>query len=266
MKNKLLVILSLFIVSSIFSQNDSIVNYLDRNYKKVEKNDATYIQKIVKKDSLWLGTLYYSTGKVKKEGYFASNKLKKRVGLSKEYYKSGTLKSITKYNAKGKKDGPYIYFSEEGNNITSGHFLNGKREGLWKYLDKQGNKRARVVFKKGKTINYKLWDKKGTELNEKLILFRKPIFNGGLEVFKAKFHRELFLDLKREGLKTNFLVNCTINESGKVTNVSVSPTLDSVFNDKIINYFTNIKGVKPAIIANMLVKYPLKFPVILSKK
>lgn len=266
MKNKFLVILSLFIVGSLFSQNDSIVNYLDRNYKKVEKNDATYIQKIVKKDSLWLGSLYYNTGKVKKESYFVSKRLKKKVGFSKEYYKTGTLKAITKYNTEGKKDGLFIYFSEQGENITNGHFLKGKREGLWKYMDKQGNKRARIIFKKGKTLTYKLWDKNGKELNEKLILFRKPKFNGGLKVFKSKIYRELFLDLKREGLKTNFLVNATINEFGKITKISVSPTLDSLFNEKIINYFTNLKHLKPAIIANMQVEYPFQLPVILSKK
>ena len=48
MKKKFLLIHILFISFSVFSQQDSIVNYLDRYYKKVKKEQATYIQTIVK--------------------------------------------------------------------------------------------------------------------------------------------------------------------------------------------------------------------------
>ena len=65
MKKNFLLLFSLFISFSVFSQQDSIVNYLDRYYKKVKKEQATYIQSIVKNKSLWLGTLYHGNGKIK---------------------------------------------------------------------------------------------------------------------------------------------------------------------------------------------------------
>ena len=65
MKKNFLVVFSLLISFSVFSQKDSIVNYLDRYYKKVKKEQATYIQTIVKNKSLWLGTLYHGNGKIK---------------------------------------------------------------------------------------------------------------------------------------------------------------------------------------------------------
>ena len=70
MKKKFLLIHILFISFSVFSQQDSIVNYLDRYYKKVKKEQATYIQTIVKNKSLWLGTVYFGNGKIKLQGNF----------------------------------------------------------------------------------------------------------------------------------------------------------------------------------------------------
>jgi outer membrane lipoprotein-sorting protein len=57
MKKNFLLLFYLFVSVSAFSQKDSVVNYLDRNYKKVKKEQATYIQTIVQKDSSWLGTV-----------------------------------------------------------------------------------------------------------------------------------------------------------------------------------------------------------------
>jgi len=52
MKKNFLVVFGLLISFLVFSQQDSIVNYLDRYYKKVKKEQATYKQIIVKNKSL----------------------------------------------------------------------------------------------------------------------------------------------------------------------------------------------------------------------
>ena len=264
MKKRFLLLLCIFVSVSAFSQKDSVVNYLDRNYKKVKKEQATYIQTIVEKDSSWLGTVYFGNGKMKFQGNFKKKNLKTRVGVFKIFNEKGNLKSIQKYNSKGKKEGIYSYFNDNEKNITKGYFLNGKKEGVWKYLDEQENNRARIIFKKDKVLKYNLWDEKGTVLNEELILWSKPKYKKGAEAFKSKLKLELMADLKKEGFKTNFLMKCSINEYGKLEDIVISPQLDVVFEEKIINFFTKLEGIKPAILANRKVKYPIEFPIIFN--
>lgn len=259
-----LIVFCLFIYISGFSQKDSIINYLDRNYKKVEREQATYIQTVVKKDSLWLATLFHGNGKMKFRGFFNDEKLKTRVGVFKRFNEEGKLISVQKYNFEGQKDGVYLYFNDEGNNVTSGLYLKGEREGVWKYTDAEKNKRARIVFKKGKVVDYKLWNKAGDILNEELILQRKPQFKNGVKRFNAKLKRDLVKGLIKSGLKTNFLLKFNIDENGKVQDIVLSHKLNPVFEEKIINYFKNLDGLEPAIVANTKVKYPMEIPFIFN--
>jgi antitoxin component YwqK of YwqJK toxin-antitoxin module len=261
-KKKIILIFSLFISVTVFPQKDSIVNYLDRNYKNVKKEQATYIQTIVKKDSLWLGTVYFGNGKMKLQGHFIKKNLKIRTGIFSVFNDKGYLKSIQHYSSDGKKDGIYYYFNDKGERITKGFFLKGKKEGIWKYLDDYKNNRARVSFKKGKVLDYKLWDEEGEILNEDLVLLRKPRYKKGPIRFKAKLNKELIINLRKKGLKTNFLLKCYVDTFGKVQNISITPKLDSSFEQKIIYYFKNFSDLEPGIIANMKVKYPLELPFI----
>ena len=262
MKKKFLIIFSLFVSITVFSQKDSIVNYLDRNYKIVKKEQATYIQTIVKKDSLWLGTVYFGNGKMKLQGNFKKKNLKTRTGLFKSFDEKGHLKSTQQYNSDGKKDGVYNYFNVKGEEITKGFFHKGKKEGIWKYLDERKNNRARIAFKKGKVLDYKLWNEEGETINEDLVLLRKPRYKKGSILFRAKLEKELIRDLRKKGLKTNFLLKCYVDVFGKVQDISITPKLDTPFEEEIIHYFKNLSDLQPGIIANMKVKYPLELPFI----
>ncbi len=263
MKGKLLIIcVALFAIKG-YTQ-DSIVNYLDFKYKKGPKETALYIQTVVKKGHLWQGIVYYSDGKIKYKGNYSDNKLKKRVGVFKVYDKKGRLKSIQNYNLKGRKEGVYLYFSDKGDQLTKGFFLKGKKEGVWSYVDENKNKRAKIVFKKGKVINYQLWNENGVLLEEELILYKKPIYKNGLKYFKAKLKKELTNRLKRNGLKTNFLVEFQIDKNGNIKDVSVVPELKESFKKSIINFFYNIKDVEPAILTNRKVNSHIKLPIIIK--
>lgn len=264
MKKMFFVLFCFWVPISVFSQKDSIVNYLDRRYKKVKKEQATYIQTIVKKDSLWLGTVYFANGKMKLQGNFEKRNLKTRTGLFKIFNDSGNLKSIQEYNSKGKKEGVYYYFNDQGEGITKGYFLKGNREGVWEYKDDAKNDRARIVYKKGKVLSYNLWNEDGKVLTEDLVVLRAPAYKDGEEKFKIKLKNELISDLKNEGLKTNFLLKCHIDVNGRIQDISVSPKIDANFEEKIINYFKNLEGIQPGIIANMKVKYPIEIPFILN--
>ena len=104
MKKNFLVLFSLFISFSVFSQQDSIVNYLDRYYKKVKKEQATYIQTIVKNKSLWLATVYHGNGKIKLQGNFKKKNLKTRIGLFRVFDNKGNLSWGEYFSNKDRKE------------------------------------------------------------------------------------------------------------------------------------------------------------------
>jgi len=262
MKKKFLVLFTLCISFSVFSQQDSIVNYLDRYYKKVTKEQATYIQTIVKNKPLWLGTVYYGNGKIKLQGNFKKKNLKTRIGLFRMFDDNGNLKSIQNYNAKGKKDGVYAYYNKKGERITKGYFSEGRKEGVWKYLDQNMTTRARIVFKKGEVLDYDLWNEEGITIKENLIISRTPQYNGGPKKLDLKLKNELMRDLRESGYQTNFILKCAIDKNGSVRNVSVTPAIGAKFENKIIRYFKNFEGIQPGIIANMKVEFPLEIPFI----
>ncbi|MDD7914227.1 toxin-antitoxin system YwqK family antitoxin [Polaribacter ponticola] len=264
MKNIFLIVFTFFLSFSCFSQKDSVVNYLDRHYKKVIKEQATYIQTIVKKDSLWLATVYFGNGKVKFQGNFKNKKLKTRVGVFKVYDESGNLKSTQNYNSKGKKNGRYSYFNTKGALITKGYFLNGKKEGVWKYLDNNLKSRARIVYKKGNILDYNLWNEEGITIKEKLIISRSPHYKKGNKSLRTRLNKELVKGLKNEGLNTNFLLKCSISKEGKVEDISITPNIGDQYKEKIISYFLKFDGMQPGIIANMKVKFPLELPFIFN--
>jgi len=264
MKKNFLVLFSLLISFSVFSQQDSIVNYLDRYYKKVKKEQATYIQTIVKNKSLWLATVYHGNGKIKLQGNFKKEILKTRIGLFRVFDDKGNLKFIQNYNAKGKKHGVYAYYNKKGERITKGYFLEGNKEGVWKYLDQNKMTRARIVFKKGEVLDYDLWNEEGITIKENLIISRRPEYNGGRKQLDLKLKNELMRDLRKSGYQTNFILKCTIDNNGNVRNISVTPTIDEEFENKITTYFKDFEGIQPGIIANMKVEFPLEIPFIFN--
>lgn len=264
MKKMFLVFSCLFFSVITFAQKDSIVNYLDRNYKKVKKEQATYIQTIVKKDPLWLAHVYFGNGKMKLQGHFKNKNLKTKTGLFKTFNDKGNLKTTQVYNSEGKKDGTYNYYSNIGKVMTVGTFQNGKEVGEWIYSDENLTRRAQIIFKNGKVLDHNLWDDKGSEVKEELILFKAPEYNKGSRKLRIKLKNELIKDLREKGLKTNFLLKCEIDKEGNVQNISIAPKLDSKYEEQIIIYFANLKGIEPGIIANMKVVYPLEMPFIIN--
>ena len=133
---------------------------------------------------------------------------------------------------------------------------------VWKYLDQNKTTRARIVFKKGEVLDYDLWNEEGITIKENLIMSRRPQYQRGRKQLDLKLKNELIRDLIKSGYQTNFILKCTIDKNGNVRNISVIPTIDKKFENKIISYFKDFEGMQPGIIANMKVEFPLEIPFI----
>ena len=59
----------LMITVNFFAQ-DSIVNYLDSKENKTKKSKAFFVETLVKKNDLWVQTLYHRNRKIKKKGQY----------------------------------------------------------------------------------------------------------------------------------------------------------------------------------------------------
>lgn len=261
MKKLVYLFLGLITSINIYSQ-DSIVNYLDRKYKKVPRSNAIYTQTIVKKDSLWLASVYYGNGKIKLQGKFKEKDLKNRVGSFKTFNEKGNLKSILKYNNQGKKDGIYLYFNEKGNQITRGYFLDNKKEGVWKFYYNKESLKAKIIYAKDKVVRYSLFNKDGTKKNEKLIFEQKAKYKGGIHKLRKKISNQLAPKLK--GIRGEFIVKFYINIKGKVQGVTVDPKFPDVFKNKektIIKFFEGLPNWQPAIQLNSPVKVSYSIPL-----
>ena len=84
------------------------------------------------------------------EGQHDNNGLK--IGLWKEYYKSGKIAAIELYQ-KGKLHGLYKSYHENGNIWSTGNYNQGNKEGKFEIYDQQGKLILIQHYSQDKLIN-----------------------------------------------------------------------------------------------------------------
>lgn len=84
---------------------------------------------------------YYKSGKKQMEGFSFTNTFNEEEfdGVVKEYYPTGELKSVTKYD-NGEKDGVFKAYYKNGKIKTRGRYREDKKVGVWKIFYKNSYK------------------------------------------------------------------------------------------------------------------------------
>lgn len=97
---------------------------------------------------------YYGSGALKIQGYYISTEEDRfqKVGEWKEYYENGKLKSILKYNEKGKLEGEARNYYETGELKSTGSYKEGVSQFDEKYYYKNGNEVEAVKKTLSRTI------------------------------------------------------------------------------------------------------------------
>ena len=256
MKDNLLLFLAFTLITSIHSQ-DSIVNYLDGKGKIVNKEYATQIETLVKKDSLWLVTTYFGNGKIKNIGHYRNKDKKQRIGEFVTYHRNGQSSNILFYNDKNEREGHSQTWFDTGTLSFDGIYLGDKKEGAWKYYHYNGIEASRVYYKNDSILRSVIFDEEGKQLNHILILEKKAEFKGGNE----KFYSELKELTKNIGYKINgkIHVDFVVGINGEIKDVNIREELPEELNQKIVSYFNAIDGWKPAVHMNR--KVPVSFTI-----
>ncbi|WP_299007865.1 hypothetical protein [uncultured Tenacibaculum sp.] len=253
---KILLLIVVFICANGYSQKDSITSYLDRELKiTTNKNEAKYIETIVKKDSLWEFALYYRDGKIFKKRFSKNNVGKKYVGKSLEFHRNGKLSKRSFYNVEGELEGKILTLFDNGNKNYTGFHKNGVPSGLWKYYHYNGNLAAKFYHDaNGDIEKYILFNEKGEELKDDVYTkFRKPVFKKGEEEFSSKIN--YLMDNLSYAINTKIDINFIIDVDGSIRDVWVANTIPNKLGEEISNFFESIKGWEPAEEMNRKIPY-----------
>ena len=250
--------LALVLALNIHAQ-DSIVNYLDNKGKTIKKEQATEIETIVKKDSLWLVTKYFRNGKIKKIGYFNTKDKKKPVGEFVTYHKNGQVSSLVSYNEYSKKDGLNQSWFANGELSHKGIYLNDKKEGLWRYYHYNNVEACRIFHENDSILKSVIFDEHGKQLDVDLIEKRKPEYKGGIKNFYSKIKvMNKAIDYKLKGI---IYIDFVLDVYGNIEEVAINEKLPNNLNEQIVSFFEAIEGWKPAVHMNRKIPYNFSIPI-----
>lgn len=260
---KIVTFLCLIVFGISQGQNDTIVNYLDKNKKEIlVKEKAYYTQYIVEKDSTWEAVLYnYKSELISIENLSKIN-VKNKVGVQKYFHSNGKLSSLRTYDNQSKLHGKFLSFRSDGSKSIVGVNKNDERQGLWNFYYKNGNKIARLIYDKGKILKYKLWDENGVVKNEKLIFERKPKFKKGGDALNKYLRRKLTPKFNYSNISGRLILKFTINKEGKPTDIQILPkNLPEKYKKIILKFFKNMPNWEPGIQLNRKVRVNYTLPI-----
>lgn len=263
MKNILFLFLILLVPFNIYGQ-DSIVNYLDKEGKIIDKINAVEIETIVKKDSLWEVTKYYRNGKIKQIGHFKTKYKTIPIGEFLTFNRKGKISRIIYYDFYGMKNGLSRSWFDNGNISSFEIYQNDKKEGKWKYYHYNGNEACRLYYKNNSILKTIIYDEKGIEIHANLIEFQEPSFKEGLDIFRKRLG-QLHNNLDYQVVGKIYL-SFIIDIDGNITDVETSEKLPKELDRRIRIYLENIKGWDPAFHMNRRYPYNFELPLNFSVK
>jgi TonB family protein len=200
MKNKLILIAALCLVSSVVRAQDSTTIFYNEDWKVVENNkEASFYRKEIKRNDI----LYV-------KDYFAPNNVLQMSGS----YKSDTIKS-----------GAFTYYYNTGQKSGEGVYVNGKRDGSWRDWHENGNESTLGTYKEGYLIGkFDSWYDNGNKYfdgqyisdiakiksYEKKDSTGKPIFIGSVEDGLCKYYYPDGVVSAAETWKDNHIVEMQV--------------------------------------------------------
>jgi len=260
---KIILFFCLIVFGISKAQNDTIVNYLDKNKKRVQPKElAYYTQYVVEDNAIYTVVLYNYKGELISIENFSNKRLDTKIGEQRHFHFNGKLSSIRTYDNQSRLHGKSLSFYSDGSKNMVGVNKNDQRHGLWNFYYKKGNKIARLIYDKGKILKYKLWDENGNTKNEKLILERKPKFKKGGNSLNKYLQRKLTSKFNYSNITGNLILKFKINREGKPTDIQIFPdNLPEKYKKHIYKIFKNMPNWEPGIQLNRKVTTKFTLPI-----
>ena len=253
-----------FLIITVFSvsaQDGVIVKYYDSTMRLVPKENAYYIGKFIKEDTIYQClTYFFPSMKYNGIAFVADTLLSKIIGKNTGYYEDGTLEDSELYSKTGKPIYSYLYYR---NGQLKSSIIYGDDE------DYDGH----AYFENGKLRAHFHWDKnlkkridEGYEENGNLILnyiYQKGAeFPGGPEGWKAFLEKKLKSNVPAKHNapvgKYQVLLNFSVDENGYISDINTENDPGYGTKEEAIRVIEKSPKWQPAISFNKPCKFRTK--------
>jgi antitoxin component YwqK of YwqJK toxin-antitoxin module len=210
-----------------------------------------------KKEGLWLS--YHYNGMMNDSAFYEADKLK---GTKIGWYNNGFMSDSADYTSDGKA--VYVSWFDDGNASSAGRYSNGKKEGTWQYFHKNGHNAALEKYRQDILLSRTYYDENGTQLADTSNKDRDAEFKGGEKKWQEYLTGSLQFPEDVKLVNTDVItvvVDATIDEEGKISDVYVSVPFDPKFDDEALRVMKRSPKWLPAIRQNRRVKSYIRQPI-----
>jgi TonB family protein len=210
-----------------------------------------------KKQGLWL--LYHYNGMMSDSSFYEDGNLR---GTSISWYNNAYIADSANYTSDGKA--VYVSWFDDGTPSSAGRLGNDKKEGAWQYFHKNGNNAALEKYRQDELLSRIYYDENGTQLADTSNKDRDAQFKGGEKKWRDYLFGSLQFPADVKLVNTDVItvvVNATIDEEGKISDVYVSVPFNPKFDDEALRAMKRSPKWLPAIRQNRRVKSYIRQPI-----
>lgn len=288
---KLLLIAILLTSVTIARAQDTVVSYMDKNWKKTKQENASYYRKLVKvrnseNEKRFLVLDYYLTDTLQMSGYYKDRKLTIKDGDFVYYYENGQ-KSMVKTYVNGKTEGFVYHYYENGtlsSSVNTVHglnegqernyfehgqllseviYLNDKMNGVCKWYYENGQPSSIEVYEADSLISFELF----LETGEKDTLTPSPFmpaeFPGGME--KLKRYLSVNIIYPDYALKHNIegkvYIRFVVDKTGLIENITVLKSPQKLLDEEAVRVVKKMPDWKPCKYHNRAIPSVYHLPI-----
>lgn len=124
---------------------------LDGEYIQYHEKDIPYIEKIYDMGNVLSIKEYYKTAILRCETYYGE------IGQKRTYYESGHIRCISNYQ-NTVLHGPYIEYYDNEQVKEEGSYIKGRKDGKWNYFFEDGKRDATKIYIENKMVEFLIYD------------------------------------------------------------------------------------------------------------
>jgi TonB family protein len=273
MKFFLSVLLSSFTIVAIGQKSDTTIRYFNKQFDPVQKTAATYAGMVYPDSNKWAVVVINDSSKILMTGYYRDKALKAKDGWFTFFYTNGNPHVRGKYTSnaqdelwmswypggqkkdslyfrQGFKNGAAAGWFENGSPKYSGYFTLSFADSTWTWYHENGKPSTKEKYNNaGKLTSLECFDTLGNYSGFSCALEKPPTIKGYYGGIYKYIVDSLYYP--EEALKKNIQgivdVSFTITKSGKLENIKIINTPDSLLSNELIRVLKSVPAWYPAI-------------------
>jgi len=283
----LLSFLLLFSVTTSIYAQDTLFTYLNKKWKKTDKEHASYYRKtvMVSKNN-WSVQDFYLDGQLQMSGFYLSKRAKKKnghfvyyysngakksewnivknklIGPYKSWYRDSTAKEEGEYSRKGKIN-LWRYWDVDGHLDREGFYKDGIMNGEWKWYFENGQVSSIEFYKDGKLLNLRHFNEDGEEQLNDTVNLVYPEYSGGDSARIAFFvdnvnYPERIIEKRISG---TVIVSFIVEKDGSISSAKVTQSVNPELDNEALRVINRMPNWAPGKIHNRPVRFEFNMPV-----